>query len=103
MTTGIGNDDCSRPHKLVRLVAAEQQGRLMDDIAEAMQGLPVDVVKRRIVHVPLADKTYGRGIAPRMGLCRGIALHHSRGTRHRGAHGALLEIIPTMPQQNAAS
>jgi catalase len=46
----------------------EQQARLMDNIAEAMQGVPAEIVKRQIVHFYLADKAYGLGVAERMGL-----------------------------------
>jgi catalase len=35
----------------------------MDNIAEAMQGVPAE-----IVHFYLADKAYGLGVAERMGL-----------------------------------
>jgi catalase len=40
----------------------------MDNIAEAMQGVPEEIVKRQIVHFYLADKAYGLGVADRMGL-----------------------------------
>jgi catalase len=63
-----GNDDYSQPGKLFRLMTLEQQARLMDNIAEAMQGVPAEIVKRQIVHFYLADKAYGLGVAERMGL-----------------------------------
>jgi catalase len=64
----IGNDDYKQPGDLFRLMTAEQQGRLMDNLAEAMQGVPVEIVKRQIAHFYRADKAYGLGVAKRMGL-----------------------------------
>lgn len=63
-----GNDDYKQPGDLFRLMTPDEQGRLMDNIAEAMQGVPEDIVKRQIVHFYLADKAYGLGVADRMGL-----------------------------------
>jgi catalase len=63
-----GNDDYKQPGDLFRLMTPDEQGRLMDNIAEAMQGVSLDIVKRQIVHFYLADKAYGLGVADRMGL-----------------------------------
>jgi catalase len=63
-----GNDDYTQPGDLFRLMTPEEQGRLMDNIAEAMQGVPLEIVKRQIVHFYLAEKAYGLGVADRMGL-----------------------------------
>jgi catalase len=40
----------------------------MDNIAEAMQGVPVEIVKRQVAHFYRADPAYGLGVATRMGL-----------------------------------
>ena len=40
----------------------------MDNIAEAMQGVPVEIVRRQVVHFYRADPAYGLGVAARMGL-----------------------------------
>jgi catalase len=64
----LGNDDYRQPGDLFRLMNADQQGRLMDNIAEAMQGVPVEIVKRQLVHFYKADPNYGTGVATRMGL-----------------------------------
>ena len=40
----------------------------MDNTAEAMQGVPVEIVKRWTAHCYKADPEYGRGVAVRMGL-----------------------------------
>jgi len=63
-----GNDDYKQPGDLFRLLTQDEQGRLMDNIAEAMQGVPVEIVKRQMVHFHKTDPNYGLGIATRMGL-----------------------------------
>jgi catalase len=63
-----GNDDYRQPGDLFRLIGSEAQQRLMDNIAEAMQGVPVEIVKRQIAHFYRADPNYGIGVASRMGL-----------------------------------
>ncbi|MCG7393080.1 catalase [Microvirga sp. ACRRW] len=63
-----GNDDYTQPGNLFRLMTPDEQNRLMDNIAAAMQGVPEEIVKRQIVHFYLADKAYGLGVADRMGL-----------------------------------
>ncbi len=68
-----GNDDYRQPGDLFRLMTPDEQARLMDNIAEAMQGVPQHIVKRQIVHFYLADKAYGLGVAERMGL-KGTAI-----------------------------
>lgn len=66
-----GNDDYTQPGDLFRLMTPEQQGRLMDNIAAAMQGVPVEIVKRQVGHFYKADPKYGLGVAERMGLKAG--------------------------------
>jgi catalase len=63
-----GNDDYTQPGNLFRLMTKEQQERLMDNIRDAMQGVPVDIVKRQVAHFYKADPNYGIGVATRMGL-----------------------------------
>ena len=43
----------------------------MDNIAEAMQGVPVEIVKRQVGHFYKADPAYGLGVAQRMGVGMG--------------------------------
>jgi catalase len=40
----------------------------MDNIRDAMQGVPVDIVKRQLAHFAKCDPAYGLGVALRMGL-----------------------------------
>jgi catalase len=61
-------DYYEQPGNLFRLMNAEQQGRLMDNTAEAMAGVPSEMVQRWIGHCHRADPAYGEGLAERMGL-----------------------------------
>jgi len=63
-----GNDDYRQPGDLFRLMDPDERTRLMDNIAEAMQGVPVEIVKRQIAHFYKADPDYGAGVASRMGV-----------------------------------
>jgi catalase len=62
------NDDYRQPGDLFRLIGPAAQARLMDNIAEAMRGVPMAIVKRQVTHFYRADPAYGRGVAKRMGL-----------------------------------
>jgi catalase len=68
----VGNDDYSQPGILFRLMTAEQQSRLFDNIRDAMQGVPLEIVKRQIDHFYKCDPAYGRGVAQRMGLADAV-------------------------------
>jgi catalase len=63
-----GNDDYRQPGDLFRLIGPDAQLRLINNTAEAMQGVPVEIVKRWISHCYKADPQYGNGLAERMGL-----------------------------------
>jgi catalase len=63
-----GNDDYRQPGDLFRLMGPQAQARLMDNTVEAMQGVPVEIVKRWIGHCYKADPDYGNGLATRIGL-----------------------------------
>jgi len=63
-----GNDDYRQAGDLFRLMNAAQRETLMNNIAEAMQGVPADIVKRQTTHFYRADPDYGVGVATRMGL-----------------------------------
>ncbi|MBT9291224.1 catalase [Prosthecodimorpha staleyi] len=63
-----GNDDYGQAGALFRLMSPDQRERLMDNIAEAMQGVPEAIVRRQVVHFHRADPAYGLGVALRMKL-----------------------------------
>lgn len=64
----VGKDDHAKPGALFRLMSQEQQERLMDNIAEAMAGIPTPIIRRQVAHFYAADPDYGIGVATRMGL-----------------------------------
>jgi catalase len=64
----IGNDDYTQPGNLFRLFRQEQRERLFSNIAEAMEGVPLDIVMRQIGHFYRADPAYGLGVAAKMGI-----------------------------------
>lgn len=63
-----GNDDYGQAGALFRLMNAAEQGRLMDAIAGAMQGVPEAIQRRQIAHFAKADPAYGAGVVRRLGL-----------------------------------
>ena len=63
-----GNDDYSQAGDLFRLFDTDQQNRLMDAIAGAMTGVPVNIQRAQLVHFRATDPAYGDGIAERLGL-----------------------------------
>ena len=63
-----GNDDYKQPGDLFRLLSKDGQERLCDNIRDAMQGVPVEIVKRQVAHFYKCDPAYGLGVAKRMGL-----------------------------------
>ncbi len=63
-----GNDDYRQPGDLFRLMSPDQKEQLFHNIVAAMDGVPMDIVKRQVVHFYKADPDYGIGVATRMGL-----------------------------------
>jgi len=63
-----GNDDYRQPGDLFRLMSLEQKDQLFHNIKAAMEGVPVEIVKRQLVHFYRADPEYGIGVASRLGL-----------------------------------
>lgn len=63
-----GNDDYSQAGDLFRLMTADQQRQLFDNIAAAMQGVPEEIQRRQLAHFTKADPAYGKGVARRLGV-----------------------------------
>src|SRR6201995_1098671 len=63
-----GNDDYRQPGDLFRLMTADQKEQLFHNYKAAMEGVPVEIVKRQIGHCYGADPEYGAGIAKAMGI-----------------------------------
>jgi catalase len=63
-----GNDDYRQPGDLFRLMTADQKDQLFHNIKAAMGGVPLEIIKRQLVHFYKADPEYGIGVATRLGL-----------------------------------
>jgi catalase len=57
-----GNDDHTQPGNLFRLMSPDQQQRLFNNIAGAMQGVPRFIIDRQLEHFRCADPAYGAGV-----------------------------------------
>jgi len=64
----VDADYYSQAGALFRLMSAEQQALLIDNIAGAMMGVSADVVERQLQHFYRADEAYGNGIAKALGI-----------------------------------
>ncbi|CAK7027283.1 catalase [Saezia sanguinis] len=58
----IGNDDFSQPRALWKLFNEEQRQRLYNNIADAMQGVPAEIVERQAKLFDQIDPAYGKGV-----------------------------------------
>jgi catalase len=63
-----GNDDYRQPGDLFRLMRPDQKEQLFNNYKAAMEGVPVEIVKRQIAHCYRADPAYGAGVAKAMGI-----------------------------------
>ncbi|MCW2244002.1 catalase [Azospirillum canadense] len=61
-----GNDDYAQAGALFRLMGAEAQERLMDNIAGSLRQAPDAIQQRQLTHFFAADPAYGAGIAKRL-------------------------------------
>jgi len=68
-----GNDDYTQPGILFRLMPADEQQRLFSNIADAMGGVPDNIVQRQLVHFHKADPAYAAGVAKALGIKNGAA------------------------------
>lgn len=62
------NDDYRQPGDLFRLIGKEAQQRLVSNVAEAMQGVPREIVERQLGHCAKADPKYAEGVAHALGM-----------------------------------
>jgi catalase len=58
-----GNDDYTQPGNLFRLMNDSQKQQLFNNIAEAMAGVPTEIVHRQLGHFHRADPAYAAGVA----------------------------------------
>ena len=74
----LGNDDYTQPGNLFRLMSDSQKQQLFSNIAEAMQGVPREIIDRQLVHFSKADPAYGAGVHAALGSISG---HNSISTQ----------------------
>ncbi|ABC23289.1 catalase [Rhodospirillum rubrum] len=63
-----GNDDYVQVGALFALFDEGERQRLFSNIAEAMAGVPEEIIRRQLVHFHRADPAYGEGVAKALGL-----------------------------------
>jgi catalase len=66
-----GNDDYGQPRALFNLFDEGQKARLFSNLAEAMQGVPDDIVERQIKLFDKVDPAYGKGVREAIKKLRG--------------------------------
>jgi catalase len=57
-----GNDDYGQPRALFNLFDDGQKARLFANIAEAMQGVPDEIIERQLTHFEKVHPDYGAGV-----------------------------------------
>ena len=62
-----GNDDFTQAGNLYRLMPADERGRLHRAIANAMQGVPKEIIERQLGHFAKADPAYAEGVRAALG------------------------------------
>jgi catalase len=63
-----GNDDYTQAGNLFRLLLPDQRMRLIDNVVDAMRGVPGDIQMRQLMHFVSADPAYGAGVAKGLGV-----------------------------------
>jgi catalase len=61
-------DDFRQAGDLFRLIGKEAQQRLVNNVAEAMQGVPREIVERQLGHFAKADPRYAEGVTHALGM-----------------------------------
>ncbi len=86
-----GNDDYRQPGDLFRLMSPEQKDQLFHNIKAAMDGVPVGIVKRQIVHFYRVDPDYGIGVVSPWPTCHRCPRppRNSRTLTHRCSAAAI--------------
>ncbi|WP_010182867.1 catalase [Aquimarina agarilytica] len=57
-----------QPGDLFRMFTTEQKERLFSNIAEAMQGVSMEIINKQIAHFDKADPEYGAGVRNALGI-----------------------------------
>ncbi len=69
-----GNDDYAQPRELYNIFSAEEKQRLFRNYADAMEGVPEDIVNRQVGHLNKVDPSFGAGVLA------AIAQKHAKAT-----------------------
>ena len=59
---------CIQPDELFRLMSDSQKQPLLGNTAAAMQGVPEEIVPRRLGHFARADPAYAASVAKALGI-----------------------------------
>lgn len=62
------DDDYIQPGNLFRIMPADEQQRLINNISASLKKVPIEIQKRMVDHFKKADAAYGSGIAKAIGL-----------------------------------
>jgi len=62
-----GNDDYTQAGDLYRLMNEDQKSQLIENIVNAMQGVPREIQQRQLAHFKQADADYGARVAKGLG------------------------------------
>lgn len=63
-----GNDDFSQPRALFQLMNDDQKQQLFSNIAEAMDGVPRNIIDRQLALFDQIDADYGTGVRKALGI-----------------------------------
>ena len=63
-----GIDVYKQPRDLFNLFDDEQKQRLYGNVAEAMKGVPMEIIERQLVHFDKVDPAYGDGVRAALGI-----------------------------------
>ena len=70
----LGNDDFTQAGNLYRLLPAAEQARLHRNLAEAMGGVPVAILRAQLEHFRRADPAYAAGVARAVRELHGVEI-----------------------------
>jgi catalase len=70
----LGNDDYTQPGDLFRILGKAQQKRLFHNLAEAMGGVPVEILAKQIAHFAKCDPAYGEGVRAAIKAVHGVSV-----------------------------
>ena len=63
-----GNEDYNQAGNLFRLMNDDQKQQLFNNLAEAMAGVPANIVERQLGHFHKANPAYAAGVASALGI-----------------------------------